>query len=251
MAAGLRDPALLRRWREDPGALAALGVDPGELDLDALGRFAGLTVKVRHNPARDSLPATFRLLQVTGLEVELFAAYAAERAASGRPFAAGTEDRARELVAFLEGWVDAERPEQGMLYHLARHEQTLAELAALPPGEVPPALGFARARAVPHPRGEQRLRSASWDPRAIVAALQAANPDLGALERRERYLCYWRLGPALRLVELDLAGYRALELVDGRRTAGAIARALTGGRDPRAGLALLTRLGEAGLIAFR
>lgn len=249
MAAGLKDPALLARWREDPEALARLGVDPAELDLDALTRFAGLTVKVRHNPARDSLSATFRMLQVTGLEVEFFAAYAMDRARSGVPFASSTEDRTRELVAFLEAWVDPARPEQAMLGELARHERTLAELAALSPPEEPAARAILRARAVPRRRGQQRLRTVGWDPRAIVAALQTANPDLGALVRGERHLCYWRLGPALRLVELDIAGFRALELVDGRRTAGAVARALTGGTSARAGLALLGQLGEAGLIA--
>jgi ABC-type spermidine/putrescine transport system permease subunit II len=49
------------------------------LDLAALGKFAGLSVKVRHNPLRPMMPLTFRLMSVAAIEIEIFAAYAAFR----------------------------------------------------------------------------------------------------------------------------------------------------------------------------
>ena len=69
LAAGVQNPALIEAWRRDPELLRGLGLDPAKVDLDALWKFAGLTLKVRHNGIREDLPLTFRLLHVTELAV--------------------------------------------------------------------------------------------------------------------------------------------------------------------------------------
>ena len=127
LAAGVDDPALLAGWEQDPERLRAHGIET--IDLDAIRKFAGLTAKVRHNLLRDDLPLTFRLLNVAGLEIEVFAAYAAVR----RKFAATTAERIRDLVAFLDGWVDRERREHVLLWDLIRHEAAIGAVRASGP----------------------------------------------------------------------------------------------------------------------
>jgi hypothetical protein len=240
LAAGVDNPELIARWRADPGLLVALGVDPQAVDLDGLWKFAGLTLKVRHNPVREALPATFRLMSVAGIEIDVFAAYAADR----RRLANTTEERTRDLLEFLDRWLDRDRPEHALLWDLARHERTLATL----PVRVPIA---ARSR-VPRLVGAMTLHELGCDPREVAGALWERAPlaELVAL-RRETYLCYWRPADAddARIVELDAFGFYALALVDGVRTTAALHRALGGtGRPTRGFLALLERLATAGLI---
>jgi hypothetical protein len=102
MAAGLADPALLAAWRRDPTLLRRHGVEPNELDLDALWGFAGLAMKVRHNPLRTGLPFTFRLLEVAGLELQVFASYATFRAARGT-LGKSLQAKIEGLIEFLGG----------------------------------------------------------------------------------------------------------------------------------------------------
>ncbi|HEX8114480.1 MAG TPA: hypothetical protein VF516_42415, partial [Kofleriaceae bacterium] len=106
LAAGVDNPALIARWRAEPELLRGHGVDPSQVDLDAMWRFAGLTVKVRHHALREELPTSFRLMNLTGLEIELFASYASERAAQGAKLAPTTEGRTLDLLGFLKGWLD-------------------------------------------------------------------------------------------------------------------------------------------------
>ena len=48
LAAGVENPTLISEWRAEPARLVRLGIDPECLDLDALWKFSGLTIKVRH-----------------------------------------------------------------------------------------------------------------------------------------------------------------------------------------------------------
>lgn len=125
IAAGLDDPTLVARWEGDPERLRREGIDPASIDLDALRKFAGLTIKVRHNGLRDELPRTFRLLNVAGIEIEVFSAYAEVRQGE---LAATTEARTRDLLAFLDGWLDRSRREHVMLWDLIRHEHAVGQM---------------------------------------------------------------------------------------------------------------------------
>ena len=145
--------ALITRWRQDPSRLLNHGVQPGSIDLDRLWKFAGLMAKVRHNPIRGDLPLTFRLLDVTGTDIELFACYAADRAARRCPLAGGADGRARELVEFLEHWLDRARREHVLLWDVIRHERAIAQLKnAAPPART------AVGRPVPSRSRRSRLR---------------------------------------------------------------------------------------------
>lgn len=262
VSAGIANPALIARWRSDPELLRGHGIEPSTLDLDALWKFAGLTVKVRHHALRDELPASFRLMSVAGLEIELFTAYAIDIATRRARFAPTTEGRTLDLLVFLEGWIDRDTWSHILLWDLIRHERAIGRLARTAPavGSSPdlwragdPMLTPA-ADLVPRIRGEIVLHKMTSDPRVTALALQADAPDLSVVSRRPARRCYWRTdaGPEVTTLSLNRLGFAALGLVDGTRTTAELQRALGGGRRPSA--ALLRVLGElqtVGVVVMR
>ena len=125
LAAGVDNPVLISTWQTEPTRLLRLGVEPGTLDLDALWKFVGLTIKVRHNGVRQQLPGTFRLMAVAGLEIGLFADYAAFRVSSGQGYAATTTQRTHDLVQFMTQWLNPSVRIHSLLGDIVRHEQAL------------------------------------------------------------------------------------------------------------------------------
>ncbi|HEX8178054.1 MAG TPA: hypothetical protein VF525_00785 [Pyrinomonadaceae bacterium] len=264
IAAGLEHPHLLARWQREPDLLRRCGVEPDALDLDALWKFAGLTAKVRHNGLRADLPLTFRLLHVAGLEIEVFAAYAAFRTAGGARYADTTAARAQDLSNFLEHWLDFTRREHALLWDVLRYELALArlskltapvQLAAPAPGLTSAASLPARPRAASVPRvcGHISLHEMRCDPRQVAALLQEKSPRLADVTMGSRYFCYWRQGAAaeLHILELDELGFYLLSLADGQHSVADLSRLIGGGSRPAKGL--LTALGElasVGILAF-
>src|SRR6185295_8649064 len=102
IAAGLKDPSLLVRWKQQPDSLRECGVDPEVIDIDALWKFASLTTKVRHNGLRADIPLTFRFLNIAGLEIDVFGAYSTFHA--DKSFGATVQARSDDLLLFLEQW---------------------------------------------------------------------------------------------------------------------------------------------------
>jgi hypothetical protein len=261
VSAGIANPALIARWRSDPELLRGHGIEPSALDLDALWKFAALTIKVRHNALRDELPATFRLISLAGLEIELFTAYAIDLATRRASFAPTAEGRTLDLLVFLEGWIDHDNWNHILLWDLIRHERAMGRLARTAPavGSSPDLwrtgeLVTPAADLVPRIRGEIVLHKMTSDPRITALALRADVPDLSAVTRRPARRCYWRTdaGPEVTTLSLNRLGFAALGLVDGTRTIAELHRALGGGRRPST--ALLRVLGElqtVGVIALR
>jgi hypothetical protein len=100
MAAGLENPELIARWRDDPRC------SPGGVSNSSDWTSTGWEIrraggKNPHNGVREKLPLSFRLMSVARLEIEVFAAYAEDRSRSGLRYAASVEDKTRDLVAFL------------------------------------------------------------------------------------------------------------------------------------------------------
>jgi hypothetical protein len=261
LAAGVEDPRLIALWRDDPQALLRHGVAPEAIDLAALWKFAGLTVKVRHNGLRADLPLTFRLMNVTAVEIDLFASYASYRAARGEGYAATTEARTRDLVDFLDRWVDPSRHEHALLWDLIRHEHALAQLARMtgPPSagadaaEERPVSRRPTGASVPRVRGNIILHEMRCDPRKLEDLLRRRSPPLDEVRLDSHRFCYWRPESAseIRILELDEFGYCALSLADGARSANELARAMGVSRGASRGfLTLLDRLGQVGILAF-
>jgi hypothetical protein len=265
VAAGVDNPALIARWRAQPELLRGHGVEPSQIDLDALWRFAGLTVKVRHNALREELPASFRLMSLAGLEIELFASYAIERAAQGARLAPTTEGRTLDLMVFLEGWLDRDNTAHALLWDLIRHERARARLArtALAVGTSPDLrrgepLTPPAADIVPRIRGTIMLHEMTSDPQAVARALEDPGFDLAAIPRTQSRACYWSTdagtdaGREVSILQLEELAFGALSLVDGKRSAAEIYRALGGGRRPPPSfLRILGELQTIGIIALR
>jgi hypothetical protein len=256
LAAGLQNPQLIAAWQADPQRLRQHGIEPGSVDLAALWMFAGLTVKVRHNGLREDWPLSFRLMNLVGLEIEVFTAYARSRAFKGPSYASTTQGKARDLIAFLGQWLDRTKAEHSMLWDLIRHEEALARLAGpgapTAPERQPRLQRTPTAASIPWVCGELILHEMRCDPRAIAAALRQSRPPLDQVSLSEHRFCYWRLGADdIRIVELDAFSYYALSLVDGARSAADLSRALAGNRRPaREFLQLLGQLGDAGMLRF-
>jgi hypothetical protein len=259
LAAGVENPRLLARWRREPELLRGCGVEPNELDLGALWKFAGLTAKVRHNGLRADLPLTFRLMSVAGLEIEVFASYASALASEGRRYAATTAERAQDLLAFLERWLDFERREHALLWDLFRYELALARLRGLPaptdstPADPPTSQSLPRASSVARVRGHVVLHEMRCDPRQVGAMLQEKTPRLGEAALGAFHFCYWRAGAAaeIHVLQLDELGFYLLTLADGARTVAETGRALgCGGRPAKWLLKAMGELAALGVLTF-
>jgi len=250
MAAALANPSLIERWQQEPALLRAQGLSPADLDLNALWKFAGLAVKIRHNGLRGELPWTFRLLNVLGLEAEIFASYGSFLARTGTSLGNSLEARARGLCAFLESWLDCAKDDHALLWDLIRHELALMQLSnteTLDPSSqtsVPLKDVLPCAATVPRVCGTIVLHTMSCDPRTMIAALRHTSPSLHTLIREEVHLCYWQPAASadLHILQLDELGFYLLSCSDGSVTAADLSRRLTGGR--RVAPSLLEALNE-------
>jgi hypothetical protein len=250
LAAGVQSPNLIDRWRTDPRALGAHGLEPSSFDLAALWKFSGFTTKVRHNGVRNLLPMSFRLMAVAGVEIDFFASYASFCAANGTTYTGTLDERCDKLVAYAQRWLDPSRNEHALLWDLIRHERALATLAEPPAAagdSAPPRAG------VPRVNGRLLLHEMRSDPSATAAALAQRDPVLDNAGEEPRYYGYWRPDGAgdVQIVELDAFGYYALANADGVRSAGELSAALGLGAQPAPTfLRCLRQLADAGIIRF-
>jgi len=255
LAAGLENPALIARWRDDPQALTAHGAELGKIDLDSLRKFAGLAAKIRHNGIREKLPLTFRLMSVAKLEIDVFAAYAEDRARKGERFAPAIDDKIRDLVAFLGTWLDLDDVHHCLLWDLVRHEQALAELSQ-PPADGKAATVAAdatRLTAAARPRinGQTILHEMRCDPDAVRDRLYQSAPRMDDIDLGPRFFCYWRPdgADAIQILQLDDLGYYLLGLIDGVRSVADLSAELGCGRRPgRPFLHALQQLAASGIL---
>ena len=245
MAAGLENPELLARWKQEPELLRNYGVDPEAFDLDAIWKFAGLSAKVRHNGLRFDLPLTFRFLSLNGLEIEVFGAYAAHKARAGTRYAPTTEGRIVELVDFLRTWLDSNKREHSLLWDLIRHETALAQLRKRTPST--------KKARVPHIVGEIILHEMTCDPREVGKLLREKSFDPDGVQRDVVRLCYWNPGDPeeICILELDELGFNLLSLVDGKKSLADFNRLLGGrSRPSKKLLNAFSQLASVGVIAF-
>lgn len=255
IAAGLQDPALIARWRQEPELLRHCGVDPAVVDLDALWKFAGLTTKVRHNGLRGNLPLTFRLLNVAGLEIEIFASYASFRAAERKSYANTSEARSQDLLMFLEHWLDFDNPAHVLLWDLMRHEMTLAQLRKIcqnieETADHSPAQARLRASTLLRVNGELALHQMRSDPRVIEKLLHRKRPNLREASLEDHYLGYWRRSNEVFVLQLDELAFYLLSLIDGKRSIADVSYLINRRRRPDAGLLhALGELASIGIIA--
>ncbi len=259
MAAGLANPHLIERWQQEPTLLREYGLSPADIDLPALWKFAGLAVKVRHNGLRGDLPWTFRLLNVLGLEADIFASYGSFLAKTGTSLGNSSEARAHDLCAFLEGWLDGENPGHCLLWDLIRHELALMQLCKTSTPDpflqtlAPLDQGSPCAATVPRICGTIVLHAMRCDPQTVIAALRHVSPPLHTLPREPVHLCYWRQASTsdIQILHVDELGFYLLSCSDGSVSAADLSRRLVGGRRVAPNLLNgLAQLREAGILSF-
>lgn len=258
LAAGVAKPNLIDLWRQHPQLLRDEGVDPDSIDLSALRKFAGLGAKVRHNALRQDLPLSFRLMHLAGLEIEIFSSYACYCAALNHAFAPTSQQRLRDLLAFLEHSLDSTRRDHALLWDIIRHENAISQLAKLPfsaadhgadSGSPRPAAG-----RTPVVCGEILLYEMRCDPQLLATALRQSSPPLTEVISETVYQSYWRSDRTgdIQLLRLDEFGYYALSGVDGEKTVTDLCLQLTGSSPPKSQfLKVLGQLGDVGILRFR
>lgn len=195
-------------------------------------------------------------MAAAGLELGLFADYAAFRKASGQPLAVAIAQRTHDLVEFITGWIDPSVPVHVLLADIARHEHAMVRLTLLAPVDVQrddAQVVGSEASAVPEIRGRIALHEMHCDPLLLAGALRQSVPRLADTKLQTRYYCYWRgsRDPEVAVLELDEFGYYALSLVDGRRSLADLSEGLGGRRRPtRRFTHSLGQLVALGLLRF-
>lgn len=256
LAAAVDNPALIARWKENPKLVSLYGIGPESIDLETLSKFAGLTVKVRHNGVRQIVPVTFRLMSLLGLEIEIFASYASFIAKKKRQYAATAEERLSELIGFLEDSLDHRRRNHILIWDLIRHEQAVAQLTNMI--AKPSRVGGGEhgitpkcEHSVPTVCGYTVLRSMRCDARTLALLVSQSVPELSELRLERRYFCYW-LAPSvgeIQMLDLDDFGFYLLSLIDGKRSTTELNRQLGGDRRSfQFLLNYLSNLAEIGII---
>ena len=192
LAAAMADPALIERWRRDPAALREIGIELGELALDKIRHFAGLATKVRHNDLRLEVPKTLKLLDLMGMSIELFAAYAGPAAVLREAGKKSKSDRLRSLVSFLDGWLDRSKPAHALAWDMLRHETAILTLRETPVVGRSVRVRSRRASAgsVPYHRGLLIHHEMNCNPAELEAALAGGACAVAALPRSSHHLAY-------------------------------------------------------------
>jgi len=261
IAAGLQHPDLLSKWQGNPSFLRNNGIDPAQLDLEALKKFSGLTIKVRHNALRLDFPLSFRLMAISGLDIGIFSAYAVTQSSQGRRYAATSEGRAIDFITFLEQWLDLKTKSHSLLWDLIRHEQAIAQLKRLA-GKIemgPLKIGSRMksritSRSRPEVQGEIILHAMNSDPQAIESHIFERPPRLEQIKLCSSYRCYWLppSGDEVQILGLDEFAYHALGMIDGLISVGELSGAFGGAARPsKLFFSLLAELASTGLLEFK
>lgn len=254
VATGLADADRLRAWGAEPARLEEFGVDPSAVDLGSLADFAGLSEKIRHNPCRDDLQLTFRLLLVSGLEIELFRDYAPRSLQRRRQGLNSVADRLDGLLQFVEGWASGTDQVRCFIRDVLRHEHVIASLRTAAVGTFRTAdPSKPGGQVIPLYNGHLLIRRMTCDPRQVGRVLRAREPDLGQIERGSWTFGYHKAaGGRLRMLEVDHGVGDLILAVDGRTSADGIAERLFG-HGPATGslLAAFDQLTELGLLVWR
>ncbi len=188
---------------------------PEPLDIEAVSYFAGLAEKVRHNGIRRDLELTFRLLRLSGLEMELFRDYApasAQRRARGLT---SPTERLTGLMDFASEWAGTDE-DRCLIRDVLRHEQIIAGFRRAPKLQAADSGGPVTHESVVSLHGTVIVVDAVCDPMQVADVLRARVPDLTAIVRRSVLMVYHRAPSGqVRMIEVSEGVPCLLEAVDG------------------------------------
>ena len=253
LAAGVRSPELIERWRQTRELQPASTRDPRPRRPLEVRR---PMTKVRHNGLRPRFPMTFRLLHVAGLRSRSSLLRPAGPTGSGTP---PPLKQGRQIyIDFLKRLA---RSKASRALATLGHGATRAR-AGTPPEFDTDSPAATRERRQPpgtnrlqraRIRGEIILHEMRCDPGAVVALLRQSVPLLREVPLETAYFATGdRTRPGRSTwFQLNDSGIYALSCVDGFRSASDLNRLLGGGRRPtRTFLELLGELGATGVLHF-
>lgn len=231
LAAAMADPELLENWRSSPSARKKIAAGAADLDMEKVWRFSGLVTKVRHNDVRLIAPFAFKLLDLAGISVEMFAAYARQAHALRKDGKKSPSEKLLSLSNFLDEWLDHDNSLHSLIWDLIRHESAVHKLQTeIAPGmeeaSAPVALQ-ASPELAPVPREFVVHYEMTCNPIELVRGLRAET-KIPLLFRGQYYFAYC-LGNdtgRVKVLELDAIGSVILDLADGRRTIAKISNIL-------------------------
>jgi hypothetical protein len=228
----LVDPPFLEFMMADlDRAIAPYGLDPRllpqirTLDLRRMKMFSGFIGKVQHNHLWDILPATRRLLELYGVELEVFGSFRSIQLSTR------AQSRAAQLENFV-GFVSRyakPRPQFAALDCAARYEHLAWTLgtragdagkARQPrPSAAADCSWSAFQKLIPVPSGCYSIGRFGCDPGQLVTGIldgsftdyREANPKLFLFQAEAA-------GSGIRCFEIDELTALILSLIDGRRT---------------------------------
>jgi hypothetical protein len=253
IAAALADPHRLHEWIEEPRLLERYGIDATAIDLSALADFAGLSEKVRHNQCREHLELTFRLLRLSGMEVEFFRRYAPTSRQRRRQGLTTVPDRLEGLAAFVAEWAQQGDSGRTLVRDVLWHEYVIAVLRNAQGPATTEGVGSADPHVTPLHDGRLVVRRTTCNPFQVTEALRAREPDLGAIERGTWTYVYHR-APAgtIRVMEVEDGVAELLLAADGRSSVEEIADRLFGSGELVDSLrSTFDELVRLGLLAWR
>jgi len=230
LARALVDPVLLERWRHNPSALNKMGSLSRTLDINRVWRFSGLATKVRHNDVRIVAPLTFKLLDLAGISIELFATYASRADVLRKEGKKSASEKLSSVSCFLSDWLDRDNPVHCLIWDLIRHESAILELQTVAPSQPPnsddPVFMEVSLQSMPTRGGTLIHHEMSCNPVELARRLRIAPNQIPSLQRGQYYFAYCQGSDSTRIkvLEIDALGSVVIDLCDGHRTIGKISR---------------------------
>lgn len=224
LAAAMAEPLLLESWRSRGSRGKKTAPAKMGLDIEKVWQFAGLVTKVRYNDVRLIVPLTFKLLDLAGVSIEVFATYARQADVLRK---AGRKSASEKLLAFsnlLDEWLDHDNALHALIWDLMRHESALFSLQAVHASQTyrTPDTGPTpvSARSLPVPRGAVVHYEMSCNPVELVRRLRSEPGKIPEPARGNFFFAYCPGNDSehMRVLELDAVGSVVLDLCDGNHT---------------------------------
>jgi hypothetical protein len=202
--------------------------------VEAIWRFSGLVTKVRHNDVRLIAPLTFKLFDLSGVSIDLFAAYAKRADALRKGGKKSAREKLLSLSDFLGTWLDHSNPAHSLMWDLIRHESAIMELQTSIASESVRRncdLPDVSLSSIPVQRLPVIHHEMSCNVIELARVVRAGTNKLPLLCREPHYFAYHhgRDGAQIDVVEVDAIGSVIVDLSDGHRTIGEIRSVLQRG----------------------
>jgi len=234
------------------------------LDLARVRHFSGFITRVQHNFLWEAFPGTIGLLRRYGIELRVFARYAANHQRL-RARDAPQPERVKAFAAFLRSYLEdaGPRPYAGLKdvleYELAIWVLRRSAVSSVPAGDKTAWMTIPLAawrNLVPGLRFPVALCAHTTDPIATLEWLERGTRVPAATQDGGQLRLYWRSAERdVRMADVDPGVGALVQAIDGRRSARAAFQRAAASLDWELAVALgragFAALSAAGLLTVR